>query len=104
MCPPGSKKWLILGVNLTHLAESRDLFFLKAKIVDNIFKWDVLKNMRQIESYDDIFGSLGFDGSKILKIRIFGQKGFCKMEAFSVKCFDSNYTGCPKKGYMFVRK
>ena len=40
---PGPKKWLILGVSLTHLVESRNLFFLEAEIVDNIFQWDVLK-------------------------------------------------------------
>ena len=34
---PGAKKWLILGVSLTHLVESRDLLFLEAEIVDNIF-------------------------------------------------------------------
>ena len=33
---PGArtKKWLSLGVNLTHFVESRDLFFLEAEIVD----------------------------------------------------------------------
>ena len=45
----GPKKWFILGVSLTHLAESRDLFLLEAEIVDNIFQWDVLKNVRQIK-------------------------------------------------------
>ena len=35
---------LILGVSLTHLVESRDLFFLEAEIVDNIFQWNVLRN------------------------------------------------------------
>ena len=34
---PGPKKWIILGVSLTHLVESRDLFFLEAEVVDNIF-------------------------------------------------------------------
>ena len=34
---PGPKKWLVLGVSLIHLVESRDLFFLEAEIVDNIF-------------------------------------------------------------------
>ena len=45
---PGAKtkKWRILGVSLAHLVESRDLFFLEAEIVDNIFQCDVLKNMR----------------------------------------------------------
>ena len=35
---PGPKKWLILGVSLTHLVESRYLFFLEVEIVDNIFQ------------------------------------------------------------------
>ena len=57
---PGArtKKWLILGVSLTHLVESRHLFFLEANIVDNNFQWDVLKNMRQIKSYDDMFQAI----------------------------------------------
>ena len=45
-----TKKSLILGVSLTHLVESRDLFFLEAEIIDNIFLWDVLNNTRQIKS------------------------------------------------------
>ena len=32
------KKWLISGVSLTRLVESRDLFFLEAKVVDNVFQ------------------------------------------------------------------
>ena len=52
---PEPNKWFILGVSLTHLVEIRDLFFLEAEIVDNIFQWDVLKNMRQLKSYDDMF-------------------------------------------------
>ena len=54
---PGAstKKWLILEFGLTHLLESIDLFLLDAELVDNIFQWDVLKNMRQLRSYDDIF-------------------------------------------------
>ena len=54
---PGPKKWLILGVSLSHLVESRDLFFLEAEIVDNIIQQDVLKSVRQIGSYDDMFRS-----------------------------------------------
>ena len=42
----------------THLVESRDLLFLEAEIVDNIFQWDVLKNKRQIKSYDDMFQAI----------------------------------------------
>ena len=39
---PGPKKWLTLEFSLTHLIESRDLFFfLEAEIVDNIFPRDV---------------------------------------------------------------
>ena len=71
----GQKKWLILGVSLTHLAESRDPFFLEAEIVDSIFQWDVLKNMRQIKSYDDMFQAIrALTVQKILKIRILSQK------------------------------
>ena len=47
---PGARtKKVALGVSLTHLAKSRDLSFLEAEIVDNIFQWDVLKNMRHIK-------------------------------------------------------
>ena len=85
---PGPKKWLILGVSLTHLVESRDLFFLKAEIIDNIFQWDVLKNMQQIKSYDDMFQAMrALTIQKILKIRISSQK-FLQNESFS--CFLSN--------------
>ena len=45
--------------------ESRDLFFREAKVVDNFFQLDVLKNMQQIKSYADMFQAIkGFDGSK----------------------------------------
>ena len=50
--------WVILGVSLTHLVKSRDLCFLEAEIVDNIFQWDVLKNLRQIKSYDYMFQAI----------------------------------------------
>ena len=53
-----TKKWLILGVSLTDLVKSRDLFLLEAEIFDNIFQRDVLKNMRQIKSYDDLFQTI----------------------------------------------
>ena len=53
-----TKKWLILGVSLIHLVESRDLFVLEAEILDNIFRRDVLKNMRQIKNYDDMFQAI----------------------------------------------
>ena len=68
---PGPKKWPTLEVSFTHLVESRDLFFLEAEIVDNIFQWNVLKNMRQINSYDDMFQAIrALTFQKILKIRI----------------------------------
>ena len=44
-----------LGASLTHLVEGRDLFLLEVEIVENIFQWDVLKNMLQIKSYDEMF-------------------------------------------------
>ena len=34
------------------------MFFLEAEIVDNILQLDVLKNMRQIKSYADMFQAL----------------------------------------------
>ena len=55
---PGPKRWLISGVSLTHLVKSKDLFFLEPEIVDNIFQWDVPKNMRQIKSYVDMFQAI----------------------------------------------
>ena len=55
---PGPKNWLILGVSLTHFSRKQILVFLEAEIVDNIFQWDVLKNMRPIKSYDDMFQAL----------------------------------------------
>ena len=77
---PGPKKWLILGVSLTHLVESRDLFFLEVEIVGNIFQWDVLKNMWWIKSYDDMFQAIrALTIQKILKIRILSQHS-CKMK------------------------
>ena len=81
---PGPKKWLILGVSLTRLVESRNLFFLKAEIVDNIFQWDVLKNMRPIKSYDGILQAIrALTVPKILKIRILSQD-FLENEFFLV--------------------
>ena len=63
---PGPKKSLILGVSFTHLVESRDLIFLEAEIVNNIFQSDVLKNVRQIKGYDEMFQAIikGFHCSK----------------------------------------
>ena len=68
---PGPKKWLISGVSLTHLVENKDLRFLEAEKVDNIFQLDVLKNMRRIKSYAEMFQDIkGLTMQKILKIRI----------------------------------
>ena len=54
--------------------ESRDLFFLEAEIVDNIFQWDALKNMRQVKSYDGMFHAIrALTVQKSLKIRISSQ-------------------------------
>ena len=78
---PGPKKWLVLGVNLTHLVESRDLFFREA--VDNIFQWDLLKNMLEIKSHDDLFQAFRtLTVQKILKIRISSKK-FLQNESFA---------------------
>ena len=67
--------------------------FLESEIVDNIFQWDVLKNIRQIKSYDDMFPAIrALTVQKILKIRIVSQK-FLQNEiffSFSLKCFDLN--------------
>ena len=80
---PGPKRSLILGVRLTHLVESRGLFSLEADIVDNIFQWDVLKNIRQIKSYDDMFQDIrALTVQKILKIRILSQN-YCQTKIFS---------------------
>ena len=80
---------------MPHIVESRDLFFLEAEIVDNIFQWDALKNMRQMKSYDDMFKAIrALTVQKILKIRILSQK-FVQNEIFflfSLKCFDLNCT------------
>ena len=79
---PEPKTWLILGVNLTHLVETRYLFCLEAEIADNIFWSDVLKNMRQIKSYDDMFQAISaLTVQKILKIRILSKK-FLQNEGF----------------------
>ena len=80
---PGPKMWLILGVSLTHFVESRYLFFLEAEIVDNIFQWDVLKNMLQVKSYDGMFQAIRvLTVQKILKIRILSQNSW-KMKILS---------------------
>ena len=79
---PGPKRWLSLEVSFSHLVQSRDLFFLEAEIVDNIFQWDELKNMRQIKSYDDMFRAIrAVIIQKILKIRISSTK-FLQNESF----------------------
>ena len=80
---PGPKEWLILGVSLTHLVESKDLFlfFLKHKYVDNIFQWAVLKIMKQINSYDGMFHAMTIH--KILKTRILSRKVLQNESSFS---------------------
>ena len=69
--------------------------FLEAEIIDNIFQCDVLKNMRQIKCYDDMFQAMkALTVQKILKIRILSKK-FLQNESFisfSLKYFDLN---CP---------
>ena len=73
----------MLGVSLTYLVESRDLFFLGAEIVDNILQWDVLKNLQQIKSYDGMFQAIrDLTVQKILKIRIL-RRNSCKIKDFS---------------------
>ena len=90
---PGQKKWLILGVSLSQVVESRDQFFLEAEVVDNISQLDVLKNMRQVTSYADMFQAIrGLTILKIVKIRMSTQK-FSQNRSFfsfSLKCFDLN--------------
>ena len=68
--------------------ESRDPFFIEAEVADNIFQWDVLKNMRQIKSFDDMFQAIrALAVQKILKIRILS-KNSCKIKTLS--CFLSH--------------
>ena len=65
----GPKIWLIIGASLTHLAESRYLFFLEAEIVDNIFHWDV--KYAADKSCDNMFqAKRTLTVQKILKLRI----------------------------------
>ena len=118
---PGPKKAFILGVSLTHLVESRDLFFLEAEVVDNIFQWDALKNIGQIKSYDDMFQAIRvLTIQKILKIIL--SKKFTQNESFlrlliHVGCFRQNglvlpqvflymerSKNCEKKYIMTVQK
>ena len=107
MYSPGAriKKWLILEVSLTHLVKSRDLLFLEAEIVDSIFQWDVLKNMRQIKSYDDRFQAIrALTVQKVLKIRISSQK-FLQNESFSCFLSDLNWFKLySKKGYSHIHR
>ena len=47
--------FLVHPVDLcSQMAENLPMFFLEAEIVDNIFQWDVLKNIRQLKCYDDM--------------------------------------------------
>ena len=90
------------GKNVAYFRSQSDPFsrkqrpvFLEVEIVDNIFQWDVLKNMRQIKSYDDMFQAIrALTVEKILKI-IFLSKKFLQNESFlsfSLKCFDLSCT------------
>ena len=92
---PGPKKWLILGVSFTHLVKSRDLFFLEAELADNILQWNVLKNMRQMKSYDEMFQAIkALTVHVILKTIILSEE-FLQSESifsFPLKCFDLNCT------------
>ena len=74
---PGSKKWRIFGVGLTHLVESGEMtFFLEVDIVGNIFQWDILKTLQQL-NYDGIFlGIRPLTVHAILKTRPFVEKSF----------------------------
>ena len=62
-------------------------------MADKIFQLDVVKNMRQMKSYADMFQAIkGFTVQKILKIRISSKK-FLQNESFfsfSLKRFDLN--------------
>ena len=79
----GPKKRLILGVSFTHLVERKDPFFLEAQKVDNIFQWDLLKFMQQIESYDGMFQAIrALTIHKILKTRILSKR-FLQNESLS---------------------
>ena len=97
---PGArtKKCLILRVNLTHLVESRDIFFLEAEIVDSTFQWNVLKNIWQKKSSNHMFyAKRALTVLKRLKIKVSSPK-FLQNESFLpfyLKCFDLNYT--PRK-------
>ena len=77
------KKVAYFGSQFDPFSRSKDLFFLETEIVDNIFQWDVLENMRQIKSYDDMFQAIrALTVQKILKIRI-SSKNFLRNESFS---------------------
>ena len=92
---PGLKKWLILGVSLTHLVENRDLFFIEAEIVENNFQWDLLKICGRQKVMMACFKPIrALTVLKILKMRILSQK-FFQNESFSLKCFNLNCT--PRK-------
>ena len=57
---------------MTHLVESRDLFFLSGS-----------RNSLQQKSYDDMFQAIrALNVQKVLKIRILSQNS-CKMKPFS---------------------
>ena len=45
---PEPKMWPTLGVSPTDLVERRHLFFFEAEVLDNIFQFDVLKNIKYV--------------------------------------------------------
>ena len=58
-------------MSLSHLVESGELFILEAEIIGNISQSDVLKNMRQMKSYNDMFQAIrALTVQNILKITI----------------------------------
>ena len=66
--------------------------------MNDIFQWDVLKNMLQIKSYDGMFQAMSAmtvkknSQNKNLKSKLLQNKSFF---SFSLKCLDLNCT--PKK-------
>ena len=81
---PGPKKWLILGVNLTHLVESRDLFFLEADSWQH-FSMGCTEKYAADKSYDDLFQAIrALTVQKILKSKNLKSEIFPKWKLFLV--------------------
>ena len=67
MNSPGArtKKWLILGVSLSHLVESRDLFCLEAEVTGKIFLTGCTEQYAADKKFCwHVSGHKGFDHSK----------------------------------------